>query len=258
MVHENFAQIINLAAKAFLFFAQENIVIVLLCIGFFGYDKKKITRTLFILLFSMIVNAFLKSLWKIPLPPEVGTGYAFPSGHMQNSMVLWGWLSLEIKRKAFFAFSISLLCGIAFGLIQLGYHSLIDILGALASALILLIFYSFLLKLPLFKKRLSIIGFSLFLFALPMAYYISARSSSMFIAQGALIGLSLGMLYENTSHILNTYTRKIKSILVAITGIALIQIGFKYLPIYSKEFSLFSCYFLTALWISAGVSKCTQ
>ena len=254
--HEFLTENINLTAKAFLFFTQEKTVIVLLCIGFFGYNKKKITRALFLFLFSMILNAFLKSLFKVPLAHEIGAGFAFPSGHMQNSAVLWGWLSLEVNRKSFFAFSLLLLCGIAFGLIQLGYHSLVDILGALVFALILLMLYPLLLKCSYIKNRLATAGFTLFLFALPMIYSISPRTPAIFIAPSALIGFSIGTLPQNVLQPLNTIRSKVKSTLLAIAGALLIQIGFKYFPLVSKEFSLLCCYFLTGLWLSAGVSKC--
>jgi undecaprenyl-diphosphatase len=248
----------DLVAKTFLFFSQANTIIALLCIAFFGYDKNKISRTLLILFFSMIVNAFLKSIWQIP--SYTGKSYAFPSGHMQSSAVLWGWLSLEINKKPFFVFSAFLLCGIAFGLIHMGYHSIIDILGALFFTLILLMIYPIFLKLPLIKKQLATGGFILSLLALPMIYFTIQRSSpsAPFIAEGALIGFSLGMLHKNVLISLNRPAQKIKSILLAIAGIIFIQIGFKYFPIPSKELSLLGCYFLIALWFSAGVTHCIK
>ncbi len=257
-MHFCLADGIDLVAKIFLFFTQENTVIALLCIGFLGYDKKKVSKTLFLLLFSMILNAFLKSIWQIPLSPKIGTGFAFPSGHMQNSAVLWGWLSLEVNQKPFFAFSIFLLSGVAFGLLHFGYHTPVDILGALFFAIILLIAYPYLLKKSLIKKQLALAGFTLSLLALPMIYFISNRPSSIFIAESALVGFSLGILHKNALLPINTLALKVKSIILAIFGIIIIQLGFKYFSITPKELSLGCCYFLTALWVSVGVSKCIQ
>lgn len=255
-IHDNTSLLINLIAKGFLFFSQENTVIVLLCMGFFGYDKKKVSRALFLLLFSMIFNAFLKSLFQVPLSSEIGTGFAFPSGHMQNSAVLWGWLSLEVKRKSFSALSVILLCGIAFGLIQQGYHSLVDILGALVFATLLIILYPLLLKRTFIKNSLTRTGIFLFLIALPMIHSISQPPPVLFVAEGALVGFTLGTLQQNALRSLNNFFSKLKSLLLAMAGIALIQAGLRYFPHLSQEFSLFTGTFLTALWISAGVSKC--
>ena len=71
------------------------------------YDKKRASRIIFLFLVSSWFNTVLKDLISHPRPynlnPAVKIGDAagngFPSGHSQNSLVVWGTLSLMLKDK---------------------------------------------------------------------------------------------------------------------------------------------------------------
>jgi len=90
---------LSLLAKGFLTFSHPIVIVPLLLIGLVGEvvlgQKSPCEWRLacLLVLFSMILNVFLKSLFLVPLNPALGKeGFAFPSGHMQVSVVLYGYL----------------------------------------------------------------------------------------------------------------------------------------------------------------------
>lgn len=132
----------SLLAKGFLLFSDAIIISPLLIIGFAtrgGFFIKSPSKegvviwgnASFLVLFTMIFNVFLKSLFLIPLDPGLGIkGFAFPSGHMQVAFVLYGWLFLSYSHRILRGILIFILMGIGYGLIQQGYHNHADVFGA--------------------------------------------------------------------------------------------------------------------------------
>jgi hypothetical protein len=120
-------------AKTILLATNDIFVFVLLMTGYLFFSRRLFTSTLFVIIFALFFNAYLKSIWQIPLPPGVGSHtWSFPSGHMHFSCALWGWLGLRYNwRFAMWAW-VPLLC-IAIGVSEVicGYHNVWDILGAL-------------------------------------------------------------------------------------------------------------------------------
>lgn len=120
-----------LLAQFFLTFTEALFLVPIILLGYFFWDKKIFTRALFLLLFSMILNRYLKSIWQVPLLPHLGDGWAYPSGHMQAAVSFYGWLALEFRNR-WITLSITIgLAIIAWALVFQGYHTPEDILGAL-------------------------------------------------------------------------------------------------------------------------------
>ena len=129
-------------AKASLFVTGEYFIIALVSIGYLTYKKPVFSRALFLLLFTMILNPFLKDIFQVPLNPDLHkVGYAFPSGHMQATAVLWLWLAYELKKPLFTILAGIILCAVAFSLHHFGYHTLEDIGAAVGFALISLVLF---------------------------------------------------------------------------------------------------------------------
>lgn len=152
-------------AKIFLLFSHTIIIAPLLFIGFISrgtFFIKKPTQkesmiwanACLLVLFSMIFNVFLKSLFQIPLNPALGIkGFAFPSGHMLVAVVFYGWLTCSYPSWKVRAFTTIVLLGIAFGLIQQGYHNLRDIFGAVMFGVITLYAFNKAYRLPTIAYR---------------------------------------------------------------------------------------------------------
>jgi membrane-associated phospholipid phosphatase len=135
-------EISSLLAKGFLVFSDAIIISPLLIIGFItrgGFFVRSQARegsviwgnASLLVLFTMIFNVFLKSLFLVPLNPALGIkGYAFPSGHMQVAVVFYGWLAMAYANRILQGIVVIILTGIGYGLVQQGYHNLLDVLGA--------------------------------------------------------------------------------------------------------------------------------
>src|SRR3546814_14427706 len=79
----------------------------------------------------------------LPLSPALGKqGFAFPSGHMQSTIVLYGWLMTKIQTTKYNSLLIGLLISIGLSLIYFGYHNLSDILGEIVYGGVLVFIYT--------------------------------------------------------------------------------------------------------------------
>lgn len=217
--------LINIITQSILFFTTEFFIISIMSIGFLTYNKEIFGKTLFIILFTMVFNTYLKSLWQIPLPIEINkNSWAFPSGHMQIAIVLWGWLTWSFKTRLFSIFSCLLLIGIAVSLVSCGFHNILDISGAVFFGVISLILYNFLLKIPLLSKQNKpLIGIFLSVLTIPLIFLIPKSYTHLWVAQGGLLGFSLGW-YLNENFLTAKTKRKFMLLFITILGIILIYL----------------------------------
>lgn len=87
----------------------------------------------------MLVNFSLKVTFQVPLLPTAGkVGFAFPSGHMQSSVVLYGWLLTKTKNIFYQVLIVGLLLSIGFSLVYKGYHDYADVLAGIFFGVILI------------------------------------------------------------------------------------------------------------------------
>ncbi len=144
-----YKQIIMLdnVSRFFLNFSHDTIIIPLIIIGYIWIDRKVFFHGICLLLTSMLLNLALKITFQVPLAPSLGKeGFAFPSGHMQSSIVLYGWLFKSLNKLIIKVMITMLLIGISAGLVHLGYHNYFDIFGAVFAGLLLIFLYSWFLK----------------------------------------------------------------------------------------------------------------
>ena len=134
------------------------VVFTILVSGYiFSKNPKMFLRAASILCFTIIFNAFLKSLWQIPLPISLNPfgWYAFPSGHTNATIVLFGWLAIEYRKPWLWPILILMFCGVGYGLVAAGYHDLDAVLAAAAFAIIqLIIFYYVYQQYPTYKAMI--------------------------------------------------------------------------------------------------------
>jgi membrane-associated phospholipid phosphatase len=117
-------------------------------------DEKKGLHLTAVMLFSLWLNLVLKFVLDQPRPffegfdPSVGmatenTG-GLPSGHAQNSLVLWIIIASWTKRKLFYGVAAFFCLLVGFSRIYLGVHFPTDVLGGwLAGGLILCLYFLF-------------------------------------------------------------------------------------------------------------------
>jgi len=221
-----------------------------------------------IFLLSVYVNTGVKEIFQQPRPfdilPEIqkvhASGYGFPSGHAQSSLVVWGSIAYWKKQTWIRNLSVLLILLIGFSRIYLGVHFPTDILGGwLFGGLILGLSYFIFLKIKLDfiqgNMIFKIIGITLF----PVLLLQIQSSPDMISSVAALTGVGYGLLFFSSSIEgirPGNWLQRLISFLVGVIGIGILYLGLKLiLPSEGQSFyqlSRFFRYLLLGIWISFG------
>ena len=221
-----------------------------------------------IFLLSVYANNGLKEIFQQPRPfdilPEIqkvhASGYGFPSGHAQSSLVVWGSIAYWKKQIWIRNLSVLLILLIGFSRIYLGVHFPTDILGGwLFGGLILGLSYFIFLKIKLdfiqVNMIFKIIGITLF----PVILLQIQSSPDIISSTAALTGIGYGLLlfFSFIGEIRpGNWLKRLISFLVGVIGIGIIYLGLKLiLPSEGQSFyqlSRFFRYLLLGIWISFG------
>lgn len=113
--------------------------------GVYAKKWKPVFGLLVLLIASIFVGEYLKSIFKIPLMFDP-TRYAFPSGHTQFSTVFYGWICYRLVQNTthhflkifYIAVTLCILILATASIVHAGYHLWRDILGGFVSGGILL------------------------------------------------------------------------------------------------------------------------
>lgn len=126
-----------------LFFGSPEFVIIVSIIGLYFGERQIFLNTLLIAFMGMTFNAYLKSVFQIPLNPEIGkTGWAYPSGHSMFDVVFWGSLFIQFRKPWVLIVGLCLSILGFFGMVYKHYHGWIEIIGGICSGgLVLVAFY---------------------------------------------------------------------------------------------------------------------
>jgi undecaprenyl-diphosphatase len=134
-------------ANFFLFFSHITLILPLMILGFLKVSRRIFFQASCLCALDLVVNVALKGTFKIPLSPTLHKiGYAFPSGHMQLSVVFYGWLASRFLFWPFRVIVMMVLLGIAFGLIHYDYHNVFDVVGGVFFGLALLCAFQYSLR----------------------------------------------------------------------------------------------------------------
>lgn len=215
--------ILNLIAEFFLFFSEGKLLFSLICFGLI-FKEEDFNYPAYLLLLTMILSSLLKYYFAIPYPEHLikklgKTGYVFPSGHMQSCVVFYGWFlsSNKLDKQNFYRIAILLLiAGIGFSLIYNGYHSFLDVIGAVFFGVLTILIFKQIIKksFPNFSRIeiklifcliVSILS-SVFLVILKLFYQVLPH---LFMAYYAIIGLSIGSYLIENKFIKNLKYKKI-------------------------------------------------
>lgn len=132
-----------LLLKILTFPSSAYVIVPVYLIGLFSNKRRFYILSLILFFLSTPLNILLKEFFQIPLNPDLGLThtYAFPSGHIQNTAILWGSLAVFYTNSWIrIAVGISLILnGIAIHL--LGFHTVLDIIGAYYVAIVFLLIF---------------------------------------------------------------------------------------------------------------------
>lgn len=221
-----------------------------------------------IFLLSVYVNTGLKELFQQPRPfeilPEIqkslASGYGFPSGHAQSSLVVWGSIAYW-KRKPWIRYlSVILILLIGFSRIYLGVHFPTDVLGGwLFGGLILGLTYFISLKIKFNFTQVNLIFKIICITLFPVILLQIQSSPDIISSVAALTGVSYGLLFFSSfigGIQPGNWLQRLFSFLLGIIGIGILYLGLKLiLPSEGQLFyqlSRFFRYLLLGVWISFG------
>lgn len=126
-------------ANLFLAFSHIEVVVPFLMMGYIWLDKKLFLQTAYLALSAVIVNYALKVTFMIP--SHIPSVLAYPSGHMQFSVSLYGYLITQIKKPLYQTIMIVMLFGIASSLVHFNYHNYFDVVGSIFFAALFIVGY---------------------------------------------------------------------------------------------------------------------
>ena len=129
------------------YFGEAIIYILLLAIAFWVFNKRDAIIAIYVFLTTTFLNFFLKVLIQKPRPSasirlQEVEGFSTPSGHAQNSTVIYGWIMLYFKKIWLYILVPILVVLISLSRVVLGVHYIGDvILGILIGATLLAMLY---------------------------------------------------------------------------------------------------------------------
>lgn len=173
----------------------------------------------------MIFNTLLKLLFKVPLFPHLGHGYAFPSGHMHASAVFYGYLLYkadDIRIKCALG---ALLGCIAFSLIYCNFHDLLDVLGAIIFAAVELTVYHVLSR-RFGDFIVGVLAVSSAITTMLILSVIYKVEFHVWLAFYGLIGMELSLLTEDKR--LTSIKQKFLALAISLVCILAVYYVFKF------------------------------
>jgi membrane-associated phospholipid phosphatase len=220
-------------------------VVATFSVVYWCFNKRIGRGVVYAMLFSMVLNQWLKDLWHIPRPYDPALepvlnaagirehttplllvrdqSAAFPSGHAQGVVVLWGYLAASFRRGWLWLLSLFLILTIAFSRIYVGVHFLQDVIAGLIIGTIWLLVWLFLEnRLRLRLSRLNRLVLYLLAVTTPLALLPLHPVPDTAIRLGTLSGLGVGFILEGDSLQFSPVGPWWQRLLRAVLGLALI------------------------------------
>ncbi len=220
---------LDILGRFFLFFTSAFFIIPVSTLGYWFYRKEVFGKLIFLILFSIIFNLYLKSIWQEPRPAWLpGDSWAFPSGHMKFTLCFYGWLAFEYRKKWLSVSAALIMLGVGWALVHFRYHTPRDVLASVGFGGLTLIAYYFFLKISFIKKNLPLAGLVLSPLTALFIYLIPKYFSYVYEAQGQLMGFSLGwFLWDKYCPAELTKGEKIMNVILSFLGAGVfIGLGF--------------------------------
>ena len=192
--------------KFFTFLGDEEFFLILLPLVYWSIDRSLGVRLMIITLFSSLINATAKEIGAQPRPfsydsrvePIVDAGgYGLPSGHTQASVVIWGFIASETRRRWMWFLAFLMMAGVGLSRIYLGVHFPTDVLGGVLLGLLILLLWRIYGR-PIehwfctqtLRTQLGLAA------AVPLLVMAAFPSEDVVTASATFLGLSLGIVLE--------------------------------------------------------------
>lgn len=209
---------------------EELLLIFIITIMFYAFDKRLAMKTLFITIFSLNINGIIKNIAQVPRPfadgsitcvrPETATGYSFPSAHTQTFATWTTMLATHFKSIAFGGVALVFILLMAFSRVYLGAHFPSDVTFAVCLGILIGVTSSIVYdKVP--HRMVLILGFAAIVtpFACYFLWVGDPHFDDFFKMYGMLLGLPIALKlderfaqYECTG----AWWRKLLRILIAV------------------------------------------
>ena len=214
-------------ANSCLKFGHITLILPIIVIGMIFHRRDLYAKAACFLFWVMIFNTLLKLLFKVPLFPHLGPGYAFPSGHMHASSVFYGYMIYKIDNKFAKILLTLLLCSMGFSLVHCHFHDWIDLLGAVGFSVAEIFLYHVLTS-HFGDKVVGIFSIISSIFVIAVLNIVYKIEPHVWLAFYAMIGMELSLLLIKETK-LKTISEKLIALLLSVFGIAVVYVVFKYL-----------------------------
>jgi len=186
---------------------NEGFYLFLLPLVYWCVDRRTGAKLAILFLVSAYVNSAAKLLAAQPRPfeydPKVralvsAEGGGLPSGHTQHSVVVWGFLAMQLRKNWFRLIALFLMIFIPLSRLYLGVHFPVDLLGGYLLGALVLILFS---KAEQRMERIAQKGLAMrciLALVLPgaMIFFSPSGDHACISSGAALMGMSVGMILE--------------------------------------------------------------
>ncbi len=204
---QQFRPWLDLPFEAFTFMGEEVFFLILLPLVYWCLERSVGARLLVLFILSAHTNALAKVLANQPRPSlyddrvwafsDVGGSNGFPSGHTQNTTVLWSYIAAQVRQRWMWILAALLMILVPMSRIYLGVHFPHDLWGGYLLGALLL--FTFLTWEPKIEHWLDQASFSsqVGLAAVATLLIILTMPGENGVASGAtLLGASAGFACE--------------------------------------------------------------
>ncbi len=249
------------------FFGTMVFYLLFLPVLYWCFDKKYAARIFFLFIISSWFNTILKDLFNHPRPYSLNEtvkigktgGPGLPSGHAQQSFVVWGSVSLWLKNRVFSYLAVFIILIIAFSRIYLGVHFPTDIFaGWLIAAVILIVMWPLFDRIESFLPGMNALMMAAASVIIPAVLSFIMASKTSVMSMGALSGFCAGIMIERRYINFSKSSGLRNGILRYIAGGVLLLLLFsaeKFLFSKDSSFYLISVFihsWILSIWVFAG------
>ncbi len=208
---------------------EDVVLIGLMAILYFGFDKQLARKIFFSTAFSIGANCIIKNIVRLPRPfaggkvscvrPETATGYSFPSGHTQTVASWSASLALHAKKQSSFLLCIIITVLVAFSRMYLGAHYPSDVIVGAVLGFLFAALGNHLYE--RFTNKTLLCGAVVFLLTPFAVYYLftpNPQYADFFKLYGLFAGFTLSLPFEERFVAFNcdgTFLRKLLRMLCA-------------------------------------------
>ena len=207
---------LDILARWILKFGHITVIMPCVVAGMIFHKRELYAKAACFLLFVMILNTLLKQLFKVPLFPHLGNGYAFPSGHMHAATAFYGYILYESKNKYVSSLIVVILSLLGWSLIHCNFHDCFDVLGAVGFACLEFTVYHALSS-KFSAKTVGLLALFSAIFIMAFLNFIHCIQYHVWLAFYGLLGTEVALLATHktqTSFFFNVMTFAVVSVLI--------------------------------------------